>query len=232
MPAHLTDYDFAAIPEEIYVDGTRRQGRFKDEILEQVALACNGTDRLSGCVVQCPGIPDMYGYERVVYAAGALQGITQLFVAAQKLIKHVDGHIVPTATCFEPVTVPYCRELYKKRGQELFTVGMQAHELCWTDAAPIPPTNEVVRSFLDRAVAQYGARSILYISFGSLFFPLTTPELVEALIDTLLTLEQPFPFVFALGGELASLPDELIKRVNASGKRPICPFWVKQRAIL
>jgi hypothetical protein len=37
MPAHLTDYDFAAITEEIYSDENRREGRTKDEILEQVS---------------------------------------------------------------------------------------------------------------------------------------------------------------------------------------------------
>ncbi|KAJ7436042.1 hypothetical protein FB451DRAFT_1108995 [Mycena latifolia] len=232
MPAHLTDYDFTAITQEIYADDARRQGRSMDDILDQVALAWNGTDKLSGRVIKCPGVPDMYDYERVAWGAGAPEGIAKLFATAFKLDKLVDGHIVPTNICIEPVGVPYCREFYQKRGQELFTIGMQAHELCWTDAAPTPPTNDVVRSFLDEAVAKHGARSVLYISFGSLFFPLATPELVDALVDTLLALEKPFPFVFALGGKLASLPKELIDRVNSSGKGLICAFWVEQRAIL
>ncbi|KAJ7656604.1 hypothetical protein B0H17DRAFT_904307, partial [Mycena rosella] len=79
---------------------------------------------------------------------------------------------------------------------------------------------------------QYGPKSALYISFGSLLFPVTTPQLVEALVTTLLELEQPFPFIFALGSKMASLPKELIERVNTSGKGLICQFWVEQRAIL
>jgi hypothetical protein len=66
----------------------------------------------------------------------------------------------------------------------------------------------------------------------SLFFPVATPQLVEALLDTLLTLESPFPFIFSLGGQMASLPADLIHRVNASGKQLICDFWVEQRALL
>ncbi|KAJ7683787.1 hypothetical protein B0H17DRAFT_1333162 [Mycena rosella] len=181
-----------------------------------VTLAWNGTDTLSGRVVKYPGAPDMYDHERLAYGSGPADGLSQLLVAAQGFAKVVDGYIAPSATCFEPVGVPYCREMYQKRGQELFTVGLQAHELCWTDVAAAPPTNEIVKSFLDTAVGQYGAKSVLYISFGSLFFPIATPELIEALVDTL----------------LASLPTELIQRVNTSGKGLICDFWVEQRAIL
>jgi hypothetical protein len=63
-------------------------------------------------------------------------------------------------------------------------------------------------------------------------FPVTTPALVEALVETLLQLKRPFPFIFALGSVLASLPKELIERVRASGRGLICEFWVEQRAIL
>ncbi|KAJ7700410.1 hypothetical protein B0H17DRAFT_1195811 [Mycena rosella] len=125
LPAHLTDYDFAAIAREIHSDAARRQDRSLDDILNAVTVAWNGSDSLSGRVVKHPGVPDI-----------------------------------------------------------------------------------------------------------SLFFPVATSELVKALVDTLLTIESPFPFLFALGGKLASLPQELIQRVNASGKGLVCDFWVEQRAIL
>ncbi|KAJ7035952.1 glucosyltransferase [Mycena alexandri] len=209
MPAHLTDYDFAATADEIYdADEARRQGRSHEEIMQQVAEAWNGSDKLSGVVIKSPGAPGMYDYERVARA-----------------VPPASGH-----RCIESVALPYCRQFYKERGQELFAVGLQAHPLCWSGPAVI--SNERVKSFLDGAVRHYGAKSVLYISFGSLFFPVATPQHVEALIDTLLELEQPFPFLLALGGRMASLPQELIDRVNATGKGLICDFWVEQRAIL
>jgi hypothetical protein len=66
----------------------------------------------------------------------------------------------------------------------------------------------------------------------SLFFPITTPQLIYALVNTLLNLAKPFPFVLALGGKMAALPKELIEQVNSSGKGLVCDFWVEQRAIL
>ncbi|KAF7343213.1 hypothetical protein MVEN_01752600 [Mycena venus] len=217
MPAHFTNQDFAAIAQEIYSDDSKRENRSLEEIVQEVVEASNGTDKLSGMVIKYPGGPDMYDHERHAYAAGPLVGVGALLMTAQKLGKAADGFIAVTSSCLEPVGIPYCRDLLKKRGQELFTIGMQAHELCWTNSSsPVAPSNERVRSFLDNAVSQYGKKSVLYISFGSLFFPVTTPHLLEALLNTLLDLEKPFPFVFALGSKMAL----------------VCDFWVEQRAIL
>ncbi|KAJ7447922.1 hypothetical protein B0H11DRAFT_2082030 [Mycena galericulata] len=232
MPGTMNDYDFAAIAEDIYSDPVRRQDRSMDEILDAVGRAWNGSDEASGCIIKCPGVPDMYDYERVAYGAGPVEGMSQFLSVAQKLAKTADGYIAPTATCLEPIGVPQCKEFYRQRGQELFTVGLQAHDLCWNDAPHAPLTNMDIKSFLDNAVRKYGARSVLYISFGSFFFPVASPELVEALIITLLDLEKPFPFVFALGAKLATLPNDIVERVNSSGKGLVCGFWVEQRPIL
>ncbi|KAJ7092893.1 hypothetical protein B0H15DRAFT_776933, partial [Mycena belliarum] len=232
MPCHLTDYDYVAIAHDIYADEVRRDGRSEEEIMTAVGLAWNGTDKISGLIVKTPGLPDMYDYERIAYGSPPPEGIDKMLTAAQALAKAADGYIVPTANCIERAGITHCREMYGKRNQELFTIGLQSHELSWTDAPPTPPTNELVRSFLDTSLTKYGPKSVLYISFGSMFFPIATPQLVVALVETLIALDPPFPFVFALGGKMASLPAELIERANASGKGIICGFWVEQRAIL
>ncbi|KAJ7654102.1 hypothetical protein DFH06DRAFT_993959, partial [Mycena polygramma] len=232
LPSHFTDHDFLALCDEIYTDESRRQRRSKEDILQQVFEASNGTDKLSGTVVKYPGGPDMYDYERHAYAGGPPAGLGMVISIAQKLGKAADGYIASASSCLEPVGVPYCREFLKKEGKELFAIGMQAHELSWSSDA-VAISNERVKAFLDGAVSQYyGEESVLYISFGSLSFPVATPHLIEAFISTLLELEQPFPFIFALGSKIASLPAELIQRVNDSGRGLICNFWVEQRAIL
>ncbi|KAJ7479599.1 hypothetical protein FB451DRAFT_1171701 [Mycena latifolia] len=165
MSAHLTDYDFAAIAQEIYMDEARRNGRSLEAILDAVTLAWNESDVHSGRIVKHPGTPDMYDHERLAYGSPSTEGLNQLLVAAQGLARVVDGLIVPAARCMEPVGVPHCRALYQKTGQELFTVGSGAHEVCWNDAPPTPPTNAVVKAFLDTALSQHGPNSVLYISF-------------------------------------------------------------------
>ncbi|KAJ7464579.1 hypothetical protein FB451DRAFT_1179700 [Mycena latifolia] len=215
-PSVLNEYDFAAIACEIYLDEARRQGRSLDEILEQIALALNGSDRHPSLVIKCPGIPDM----RLVPER---QAWPPRFVHAQKLAKAADGYVVPTSSCLKPVGVPYCKAFYQQRRQELFsTVGPQTHELYWTNAAPVPPANKIVRSFLENSMRQYGDKSVLYSL--SVFFPVVTLELIIALVDTLLALEKPFPFIFGWG--------DVIERIKSSGKGLVCDFWVDQRAIL
>ncbi|KAJ7610449.1 hypothetical protein FB45DRAFT_844579 [Roridomyces roridus] len=221
MPGHLTDYDFAATVDEIFADEKSRKGRSKEEILETVSLAWNGGEETTGMVVKLPGAPDMYDYERWACGSGAPEGIGMLLCACQKFAKVADGYIVPTASCLEPVGVPYWKQASRERGQEFFPVGMQAHDGCWKDdfeSSSASPTNTVVKAFLDDAVSKYGPKSVLYISFGSHRQPPLHPH--------------PFPFIFALGGKLASLPKETIERVNSSGRGLVCDFWVEQRAIL
>ncbi|KAJ7136275.1 hypothetical protein C8R46DRAFT_615007 [Mycena filopes] len=233
MPAHFTEYDFAGIAAEVFGDEAKRQGRTYDEILQQVAEAWNGTDALSGLVVKCPGVPDMYDYERVAHAVPPPPGIGHFLAQVQKLAKVTDGFIAATSSCIEPVAVPFCREDHRARGQELFTVGMQAHPQCWSaGVSESTVSNKPLKAFLDGALRQYGAKSVLYISFGSFFFPTATAKLIEVLLNTLLALNQPFPFVLGLGAQMAALPQPLIQRVNATGKGLICDFWVEQRAVL
>ncbi|KAJ7916626.1 hypothetical protein B0H13DRAFT_2323241 [Mycena leptocephala] len=239
MPAYLTDYNFTAIAQDIFDDDARRQGRSKEDILDQV---CIRELRSLGippadygiCIARFrrPGSPTGTTTSASHSRLAPPAGVAPILVSAQKLAKLVDGILVPSSTCIEPVGAPQCREFHRVRGQELFTVGLQANELCWTDASSDGLTNEVVKSFLDGALQKYGHKSVLYISFGSLWFPLATPQLVEALVDTLLALDTPFPFIFALGGKMASLPDALVERVSASGRGLVCKFWVEQRAIL
>ncbi|KAJ7478918.1 hypothetical protein FB451DRAFT_1450543 [Mycena latifolia] len=232
LPAYLSEPDVLAIAEEIYADEAKRGGRSLNDILQQVVMASNGTDKLSGAVVKFPGGLEMYDHECHPYAAGPALLMGAAVADAQKLAKSVDGFIATTSSCIEPTGVPYCRELYEKRGQELFTIGMQAHPCCWDTDVRVTPSDERVRSFLDSAVSPHGKRSVVYISFGSIYFPVATRQHVETLVTTLLDLKKPFPFIFALGSKVASLPQDLIERVNASGKGLICNFWVEQRAIL
>ncbi|KAJ7683434.1 hypothetical protein B0H17DRAFT_1137753 [Mycena rosella] len=219
--AFMSDF----LDEDEIPDGTQQENTS-----DQVVGAWKGSGDFSGRILKFPGVPDMYDHERFAYGAPQPAGAVQNFPAHLKFARAVDGYIVPTSVCVEPVGVPYIRDLLQKQGKQLFAVGPQA--LCWMDTAPVVLTQQVVKSFLEDSVTRYGSKSVLYISFGSIFFPVATPELVAALVDTLMALEESFPFIFALGSEMASISKDVIERVNSSGKGLICDFWVEQRAIL
>ncbi|KAF7313026.1 hypothetical protein MKEN_00987600 [Mycena kentingensis (nom. inval.)] len=244
MKTLVSELDYASLAAEIHADEAKRRGRSEEQIQIDILAAQNGTDVISSSVMFGDelGLPRMYDYEQNAYGAGSGSAGVQwgVMVCAQKLAREVDAIVVTSSPALEPVGLPYLKEWYRQgnglgrggKGQEMFALGLQTHEAYFADGATLKIMDEKVRAFLDSALGEHGSNSVLYISFGSFFFPIVQLPHVEALINTLLSMS--FPFVFALGGALArnALPQDLIERVNAGGKGLICQSWVEQRAIL
>ncbi|CAK5270148.1 unnamed protein product [Mycena citricolor] len=230
---HFSEFDHAKTAREIYADEGRRAGRTMDEIIADVFCAGNGSDKLDGRILEIAGGLKIYDHEHIAQGAGSPRRLAAVLTAAQELGQLSDGFFCPTSNALEPVSVPYAREYYKQRGKELFLVGPQMHDDEWeAPAAGSGPKDERIKKFLEDANKKYGPKSVLYISFGSVFFPLETPHLVEMLIEVLLGLESVVPFVFVVAGVMASLPKETIDRIHASGRGIVCTDWVDQKAIL
>ncbi|KAL8280735.1 hypothetical protein RQP46_006739 [Phenoliferia psychrophenolica] len=195
MLSHFADHDHEKIANDVYQDESRRRGRSFDEILEDIRMAGNGTDVISGAIVKHPGAPDMYDWETQAHGTTVSPGFGRLFVGMQKFAREADAIVVAASPALEPEGVYKNRDFYRKQGKSTFHVGPQVHAECWTPSETSKVSDERLASFLKTAVESYGPKSVLYISFGSLFFPLTTPHLVRALVETLLDLEQPFPSI-------------------------------------
>ena len=88
--------------------------------------------------------------------------------------------------------------------------------------------DETIR-FLDSALATYGRNSAGYISFGTSAWPVNRPRLVELILESLLGLEDPLPFIFVKGSN--AMPDGLEHRVNTSG-RGLIVDWAPQIRVL
>ncbi|CAK5268159.1 unnamed protein product [Mycena citricolor] len=230
---HCSEYDYAKIASEIYADENKRAGRTIEEIIGDVVCAGNGSDELDGRILEIVGGVKIYDYEHNAQGAGSPRNLAPVLAVGQQLAQLADGFFCPTSSALEPVTAPLCREYYKQRGQELFLVGPQMHDSEWEAPSAGPgPNDERVKSFLAGAYKTYGPKSVLYISFGSLFFPVETPHLLEVMIDVLLGLDSVIPFVFVLAGTMGSLPRDTIDRIHASGRGIVCTYWVDQKAIL
>ncbi|CAK5272306.1 unnamed protein product [Mycena citricolor] len=230
---HFSLFDFNKTAREIYADETKRAGRTMNEILGDVTCAGNGSDKLDGRILDIPGGVKIYDHEHTAQAAGSPRHFTTIMASAQEFAQLADGFFCPSSSPLESAAVASAREYYKQRGQELFLVGPQMHDDEWeAPSAGAGPSDERVKTFLDDARKKYGPKSVLYISFGSLFFPVMTPHLVEIMIDVLLSLDNVVPFVFVVAGMMASLPEAVIDRIHASGRGLVCTHWVDQKAIL
>lgn len=68
-------------------------------------------------------------------------------------------------------------------------------------------------------------------SWGTAVWPLKRPELVRYLIESLLEVDPPLPFLFATAANGAEVAEDLREKVKASGRGLIVP-WAPQLTVL
>jgi hypothetical protein len=93
------------------------------------------------------------------------------------------------------------------------------------------PEDVPVISFLDSCLSQYGSNSVLYIAFGTSAWPVNRPRLISVVLESLLAVEPPLPFVFARGTNQEGLGDAVLEKIRASG-RGILVEWAPQMRVL
>ncbi|KAH9476012.1 hypothetical protein JR316_0011580 [Psilocybe cubensis] len=85
------------------------------------------------------------------------------------------------------------------------------------------------KDFLDKALAEYGERSVMLISFGMIFWP-TRQEYIEEVLEVLI--EKEFPFIIYLNtAPLATLSNNLIEKIKMSCLG-LVPKRINQQEIL
>jgi len=128
-----------------------------------------------------------------------------------------------SGACFE--------DWLEKRGRKLFLLGLQLPDVYWQASQPEQPINDVT-VFLDKMQKDCGSKSILMISFGTVFFPVQY-WILEALVDCLVKAEIPTLFVQASPFAKA-MPDqgERIKKKLEETGRGLVAEWIQQDLVL
>ncbi|RDW59520.1 hypothetical protein BP6252_12607 [Coleophoma cylindrospora] len=214
--------DLEEIADEIMKDEAKRNGRERQTVIEQVACVKNGTDSFNGTIIRVPGVKPMYDYEREMGNCPSPPGIGVILSQMVTLGKKVDGIISASSTCLEGETIK-ALEKYTK----VYPVGIQVAPRGWgKDGLEIK--DETLSNFLGK----WGTNEVVFISFGSVFYPTTTPQYVQFLLQALQELS--IPFLFVLGGITAAsqLSESFVTEINQSGKGLIHTSWVDQQAIL
>ncbi|KIK52859.1 glycosyltransferase family 1 protein [Collybiopsis luxurians FD-317 M1] len=140
----------------------------------------------------------------------------------------VDGIICVSSSVYEPEAIKVAKEWTESMGKAWYTVG----PLSLPDS--LPPTQAhdeqelLVISFLNRMQDEFGERSVLFISFGTIYWP-AQPEKLWAIIDELICLRKPF--IFAHTSPLAHIPEEKMKMISESGIG-MAMSWCPQEKIL
>ncbi|KAI0760274.1 UDP-Glycosyltransferase/glycogen phosphorylase [Fomes fomentarius] len=198
---------------------------------EEVAIELTVTP--SGDVVCLPGIPPMYDYEHWPQDFVLPPEIgARLFPRVFETLEKTDGVFLFTPESYEPEAVAAVRRWFGETGRPAYAVGPllpAASKAAASKERKLSSESDEIQTFLNDTLKSSGEKSLVYISFGSLFWPAKSPEKVWAFLDVLIELN--IPFILSTASPMAVVSDEIKGKVKAYGKGLLSP-WTPQQLIL
>ncbi|KAJ3758933.1 hypothetical protein EV360DRAFT_42892 [Lentinula raphanica] len=166
-----------------------------------------------GTVVNVAGLKPSYDYEWFP------QKVCQIYRELGSIyIREADGVVCVSTNAYEPEAAAAAKEWFASMGKAWYTVGplsiFAPSVKSLEPAAPVSETDIRVKAFLDRIEEEFGDKSLLYISFGTVWWP-EEDDRVWAVIDGLLEKRQPF--LFSHPSPFVRLPNEVKEKIAASG---------------
>ncbi|KAI0674843.1 UDP-Glycosyltransferase/glycogen phosphorylase [Trametes maxima] len=205
----------------------QKSGRPYTEVITEMAFVPKGE------VVRIPAMPPMYDYEYhpqdfpmpEEFALGVFPHVYEMF-------ETVDGVFLLTAEPYEPGAVEAVRTWLGETGRPTYVTGPLLPPQSTAASENEKKQSKVateIEEFLESTLKTSGEKSLLYISFGSIFWPVKTPEKLWAALDVVM--EKKIPFILSHGSPMAVVPDEIKEKVKAYGKGLLSP-WSPQQTIL
>ncbi|KAI0827302.1 UDP-Glycosyltransferase/glycogen phosphorylase [Trametes gibbosa] len=205
----------------------KRTGRPFEDVAVEMAFIPTGE------VVRIPALPPMYDFE---YHPQEFPFPKELgggvFPYVYDTLEACDGAFLITAEPYEPEAVAAVKRWYAETGRPAYVCGpLLPPESAIATAKEKQQSKESVQiqEFLDSTLRTSGEKSLLYISFGSVFWPVKTPENVWAFLDVVMELN--IPFIMSHASPMAVVPEEVKEKVQAYGKGVLSP-WSPQQTIL
>ncbi|KAF8206894.1 hypothetical protein K438DRAFT_450137 [Mycena galopus ATCC 62051] len=201
-----------------------RLGKTTDEIGEQMLKHIDGT------VVRISGIPDMYDYEYYPQVTLSYPAV-ELARASYELLMTCDGIFAGTAPAYDGDSFA-ALETCAREGlnKPIYPIGPLLPPGYSTQQMPLSSTvgGLETQSFLDSIKRKHGTQSMLFISFGTIFWPRVQDQ-IEDLVDVLI--EKQFPFFICHAAPDANVPPALSQKIKESGIGMASP-WAPQHSIL
>ncbi|KAI0772978.1 UDP-Glycosyltransferase/glycogen phosphorylase [Trametes elegans] len=194
-----------------------------DEAARQLVLVPTGQ------VVHCPGFPDMYDYEYLPqdFPIPADQ-CGRIYIRLGRVLQQTDGVLTFDSAAYHPEAVAAAREWLAETSRKIYYTGPLVPSGSAVDGVALTEEGKAVLAFLDRQLAERGERSVIYISFGSLFWP-TNPEKVHLVLQVLA--EGNIPFILTQSSAYIALLEETKTMLNRYNDAAIVD-WAPQQAVL
>ncbi|KAF8577021.1 glycosyltransferase family 1 protein [Ramaria rubella] len=185
-----------------------------------------------GKLVMVPGIPAMYDYEFSPQEAREDLPHGDLFDIAYKFAQECDGFLAVSSTAYEPESFDGMRTWLSETNRSIYAIGPltppdSLSESSKKQEIEASANGDEFEVFLNRQLKKYGEKSIIYISFGSIWWPKN--EYVWIFVDVLLQLG--IPFILSHPTTRALIPSGLTERIKESGLG-LLSTWSPQQTIL
>ncbi|KAI0353321.1 UDP-Glycosyltransferase/glycogen phosphorylase [Trametes cingulata] len=186
-----------------------------------------------GEVIKTPALPPMYDYEYYPQDFPIPQDLgIKVFPRAFETLESCEGAFLITPESFEPEAVAAVRQWYAETSRPVYTCGplLPARSATSTENEKKQSKEAVeIQEFLDATLKSAGEKSLLYLSFGSVFWPVKTPEKIWAFLDVVMELN--IPFILSHASPMAVVPEEVKQKVKDYGKG-VLSAWTPQQTIL
>ncbi|KAJ7628723.1 hypothetical protein FB45DRAFT_1059434 [Roridomyces roridus] len=210
-----------------------RTGKSATEIGDQIFKFTDGS------IVRLPGLPPMYDHEFFAQNLPFEMPMAPMVRAGYTMLMQSSGVFIGTCSAYDGEALLALNDwVTSTLNKPLYAVGpllrippTDRREISSISpvTAATDPRDIAIQTFLDKCLAEYGERSIILISFGTIFWP-TVPDYLDELVDALI--DAKFPFIFSHASPFASVPPELRAKVESCSSLGMLTSWCPQQYIL
>ncbi|KDR69167.1 hypothetical protein GALMADRAFT_145572 [Galerina marginata CBS 339.88] len=184
-------------------------------------------NRTEGKIIKIAGLPAMYDYEYYPQKLPFEVPFSVIVSGAQAVLQDCDAVFVSSAYAFENESLAATRSWFTEEKKETYVIGPLL-PLSYGTLTQGSRGAVDIEAFLDKMHVQHGENSVIFISFGTVFWP-AAPDYVEEVIEALI--EKKFPFIFCVASPYAKVSEDLVERVKSSGLGMMTQ-WAPQQFIL
>ncbi|KAH9476192.1 UDP-glycosyltransferase 84A1 [Psilocybe cubensis] len=180
-----------------------------------------------GHIVKVPGLPDMYDWEFFPQEVPLEIDVSVIIKMANEGLEGSDAAFITTGYAAEEVATDALKAWYAKRQQGCYVIGPLVPPKTSNPAEGMTGSAET-EEFLNKMLQSHGEKSVVYMSFGTVFWP-TKQDYIGEVINAFI--EKNMPFIICYASPFASLSEDLIVKINSSGIGLVSK-WVPQQYIL
>ncbi|KAG5635137.1 hypothetical protein H0H81_012325 [Sphagnurus paluster] len=184
--------------------------------------------KAQGTIVRIPGLPPMYDYEFQPQQIPFTIPVSLLLITGREFLLDSDGILIASCDAYEKGPLDGVRQWFADWKKPIYTVGPLLPAGYTSTQSDANESHSEIEHFLFKKQETHGKRSVVFISFGTAFWP-TTPEYLEEVVDALL--EKEMPFILSCASPFANVPAELSEKIKNSSLGLLAK-WTPQQFVL